>query len=125
MDNTPAQVVAAPKAGDMAIILRRVAEGNDPMEGARILEKASKSSLVSKTQRTTISGLPAARTPGLGLGVTVDLIWIAHGGLIYRSAVSRRRQGLKPCGHSLITCRKASVLFLRTNAIPFAKNVFA
>ena len=99
VDNTPAQVVAAPKAGDMAIILRRVAEGNDPMEGARILEKASKSSLVSKTQRTTISGLPAARTQVSDSGVTVDLIWIAHGGLIYQIgglAKTARFEALRP-----------------------------
>ncbi len=84
VDNTPAQVVAAPKEGDMAIILRKVAEGNDPMEGARILEKASKSSVVSKTRTTTISGLPAARTQISDSGVAVDLIWIAHGGMIYQ-----------------------------------------
>lgn len=84
VDNTPAQVVAAPKDGDMAVILRTVAKGNDPMEGARILENANKSSVVSKSRTTTINGLPAARTQVSDSGVTVDLIWVAHGGMIYQ-----------------------------------------
>ena len=99
VDNTPVHVAAAPKAGDMAIVLRAVAEGNDPMEGAHALENASKTSLVSKTQRTTIRGLPAARTQVSDSSVTVDLIWIAHGGMIYQIgglAKTSRFEAMRP-----------------------------
>ena len=61
VDNTPVQLAAAPKDGGMAVVLRAVAQGNDPLEGARALEKASKSTL-PQNRATTINGLPAART---------------------------------------------------------------
>lgn len=87
VDNTPIQLAAAPKDGDRAVIVRAVAEGSDPMDGARALEKAAKSSsLVSKTTPTTINGLPAARTQVGDSKLTVDLTWIAHGGKIYQIA---------------------------------------
>ncbi|HEX5550311.1 MAG TPA: M48 family metallopeptidase, partial [Nitrospira sp.] len=43
VDNTPVQLASAPKDGGIAVVLRAVAQGNDPLEGARALEKASKS----------------------------------------------------------------------------------
>ena len=85
VDNTPVQLASAPKDGGKAVVLRAVAEGNDPLDGARALEKASKSSL-PKTQTTTINGLPAARTQVGDSKVTVDLTWIAYGGMIYQFA---------------------------------------
>jgi len=85
VDNTPVQLASAPKEGGKAVVLRAVAEGNDPLDGARALEKASKSSL-PKTQTTTVNGLPAARTQVGDSRVTVDLTWIAYRGMIYQIA---------------------------------------
>jgi len=86
VDNTPVQLASAPKEGGKAVVLRAVAEGNDPLDGARALEKASKAPLLSKTQTTTINGLRAARTQVGDSRVTVDLTWIAYGGMIYQIA---------------------------------------
>ena len=86
VDNTPVQLASAPKDGGKAVVLRAVAEGNDPLDGARALEKASKAPLMSKTQTTTINGLPAAKTQVGDSRVTVDLTWIAYGGMIYQFA---------------------------------------
>jgi predicted Zn-dependent protease len=85
VDNTPVQLVSAPKDGGTAVVLRAVAEGNDPLDGARALEKASKSSL-PKVQTTTINGLSAARTQVGDSKLTIDLTWIAHGGMVYQIA---------------------------------------
>lgn len=85
VDNTPVQLASAPKEGGKAVVLRAVAEGNDPLDGARALEKASKSSL-PKTQTTTVNGLPAARTQVGDSRLKVDLTWIAYGGMIYQIA---------------------------------------
>ena len=86
VENTPVQLAAAPKDGGKAVVLRAVAEGNDPLDGVRALEKASKSSLLEKTQTTTVNGLPAAHTQVGDSRVTVDLTWIAYRGLIYQIA---------------------------------------
>jgi len=86
VDNTPIQLASAPKDGDRAVVLSSVAEGNDPMEGAKALEKAAKSPLPSKPQPTRINGLPAARTQLGDSKLTIDLTWIAHGGKIYQIA---------------------------------------
>jgi predicted Zn-dependent protease len=86
VDNTPVQLASAPKEGGKAVVLRAVAEGNDPLDGARALEKASKAPLLSKTQTTTINGLQAARTQVGDSRLTVDLTWIAYGGMIYQIA---------------------------------------
>ena len=86
VDNTPVQLASAPKDGDKAVVLRAVAKGNDPLEGVRALEKASKASLMSKTQTVTINGLPAAKTQVGDSRVTVDLTWIAYGGMVYQIA---------------------------------------
>ncbi len=67
-------------------MFRAVAEGNDPLDGVRALEKDSKTSLLSKTQTTTINGLPAARTQVGDSRLTVDLTWIAYGGMVYQIA---------------------------------------
>jgi predicted Zn-dependent protease len=85
VDNSPVQLASAPKDGGTAVVLRAVAEGNDPLDGARALEKASKSSL-PKIQSTTVNGLPAARTQVGDSKLTVDLTWIAYGGMIYQIA---------------------------------------
>lgn len=85
LENTPQQVVAVAPDKEAAVLLGAVAEGHDPMEGARGLDKASKSSVSARTQRTTINGLPAAHTQLEAEGkVGLDFTWIAHGGLIYQ-----------------------------------------
>jgi len=86
VDNTPVQLAAAPKDGGKAVVLRTVAEGNDPLDGVRALEKASKSQLMAKTQTTTINGLPAAKTQVGDSRLTIDLTWLAYGGMIYQIA---------------------------------------
>jgi predicted Zn-dependent protease len=63
-----------------------VAEGNDPLDGVRALEKASKSQLMAKTQTSTINGLPAAKTQVGDSRLTIDLTWLAYGGMIYQIA---------------------------------------
>lgn len=85
LENTPQKVVAVAPDKQAAVILGAVAEGNDPMEGARALDKATKSSVSGRARRTTINGLPAAHMQLEAEGkVGLDLTWIAHGGVIYQ-----------------------------------------
>ena len=79
-------MAAAPKDGGTAVVLRAAAEGNDPLDGVRALEKATKTSLLSKTQTTTNNGLPAAKTQLGDSRLTIDLTWLAYGGMIYQFA---------------------------------------
>jgi predicted Zn-dependent protease len=85
VDNTPVQLASAPKDGGKAVVVRAVAASHDPLDGARALEKASKSSLPN-IQTTTVNGLPAARTQAGDSRLTADLTWIAHGGMVYQIA---------------------------------------
>lgn len=100
LENTPQQVAAAAPDGDVLVLFRAVAEGNDPMDGARALEKASKSPVVAQTQQTTIGTLPAARTQvGVDSKVKIDLTWVAHAGRIYQVAgiaPTRRFDAVRP-----------------------------
>jgi predicted Zn-dependent protease len=85
LENTPQKVLAVAPDKEAALVLGAVAEGNDPMAGARALDKVTKSSVSGRTQRTTINGLPAAHTQLEAEGkVGLDLTWIAHGGVIYQ-----------------------------------------
>lgn len=86
LENSPQKIVAGAPDGEAAVIVGAAAEGNDPLDGARALEKATKSSdIVAKTQPVTIGGLPAAHTQIEAEGrVKLDITWIAHGGLIYQ-----------------------------------------
>lgn len=84
-DNTPEKIVAAAPNGDAAVVVGAVAEGTDPLEGAREVEKKTKTDVVAKTEKTTIGDLPAAHTQIEEDGnVTLDITWIAYGGLIYQ-----------------------------------------
>lgn len=86
-ENTPEQVAAASPDGEALIVLRAVAQGNDPMDGARALEKESKSPVVGKTTMTRVGNLSAARTElDVDSKVTLDLTWVAHEGMIYQIA---------------------------------------
>jgi len=86
LENSPEKIVAGAPDREAAVIVGAAAEGNDPLDGARALEKATKSSdIVAKTQPVTIGGLPAAHTQIEADGrVKLDITWIAHGGLIYQ-----------------------------------------
>jgi predicted Zn-dependent protease len=84
-ENTPQKIVAAAPNGDAAIIVGAVAKGTDPLDGARQVEKKTKSDVVAKTEKMTIGDLPAAHTQIKADGnVTLDITWIAYGGLIYQ-----------------------------------------
>jgi predicted Zn-dependent protease len=85
LENTPQKVVAVAPDKEAAVVLGALAEGDDPMEGARALDKATKSNVSGRTLRTTINGLPAAHTQLEAEGkIGLDVTWIAHGGLIYQ-----------------------------------------
>jgi predicted Zn-dependent protease len=86
IENSPKKIVAVAPDGDAAVVLGASAEGNDPLDGARAVEKATKSSdIVSKTEPLTVNGLSAAHTQiEADSGVTLDLTWIAHEGVIYQ-----------------------------------------
>jgi predicted Zn-dependent protease len=88
LENSPQKIVAVAPDGAAAVIVGAAAEGNDPLDGARAVEKATKSSdIVSKTQPVTIGGLQAAHTQIEADGrVKLDITWIAYGGLIYQVA---------------------------------------
>ncbi|HEY6640018.1 MAG TPA: M48 family metalloprotease [Nitrospiraceae bacterium] len=93
-ENTPEKLVSAAPNGEGAVLVAAVAEGTDPMDGAREVEKKTKSDVVAKTEKLTIGGLPAAHTQIKADGkVTLDITWIAYGGLIYQVA------GLAPTKH--------------------------
>ncbi|HYM87478.1 MAG TPA: M48 family metalloprotease [Nitrospiraceae bacterium] len=103
-DNTPQKIVAAAPNGEGAVLVGAVAEGTDPMDGAREVEKKTKSDVVAKTEKLTIGDLPAAHTQIKADGkVTLDITWIAHGGLIYQvagMAPTRQFDTLQPLFHS-------------------------
>lgn len=86
IQNSPQNIVAGAPEGEAAVIVGAAAEGNDPLDGARAVEKATKSSdIVSKTQPVTIGSLSGAHTQIEADGrVKLDITWIAHGGLIYQ-----------------------------------------
>lgn len=104
LENTPQQIAAASPDGEALIVLRAVAKGNDPMEGARALENESKSSVVEKTTPATIGNLPAARTQlEVDSKVMLDLTWVAHSGMIYQIAglaPKKRFDSLRPKFHT-------------------------
>jgi predicted Zn-dependent protease len=104
VQNTPVKVVAVAKEGDMAAVLQAVAEGNDPMDGARAVDEGGKSNIASKTRRTTIGGLPAAQTRIEDSKASILVTWIAHGGLIYQVAglaPTRRFNSAEPTFHEV------------------------
>ncbi|MDH4328057.1 MAG: M48 family metalloprotease [Nitrospira sp.] len=86
IQNSPRKIIAAADAGEAAVVLGAVAEGNDPLDGAKLLEKNSeRTDIVSGTSLTNIGGLPAARTQLSAEGkAMLDVTWIAYGGLIYQ-----------------------------------------
>jgi len=101
VQNSPQKIVAAAADGEAAVVMGTVAKGDDPLEGARLLEKnGGQKGIGSKTSRTTINGLPAARTELHADGkVMIDLTWIVYEGLVFQIAgltESKRFDALKP-----------------------------
>ncbi|HSF05181.1 MAG TPA: M48 family metalloprotease [Methylomirabilota bacterium] len=87
VENTPRRVVAVAPDQETAVLFRAVATGDDPLEGARLVEKALKTPVVATTQTLKINGLPAAHTQLEVEGkVGVDLTWIAHRKVVYQVA---------------------------------------
>jgi predicted Zn-dependent protease len=84
-ENTPQRIASAAPDKEAAVVLGTAGKGTDPLDGARALEKALKTDVVSKTAKFTIGDLPAARTriPGGG-GVDLEITWIAYNGTIYQ-----------------------------------------
>ena len=106
LENSPQKIIAAAPDGEAAVVLGTVAEGKDPLDGARAVEKATKSTdIVSKTQTTTINGLSAAHTQLEAEGrVKLDITWIAHEGLIYQVvglAPTKKFDSLQTVFHSV------------------------
>ena len=94
IQNTPKRVAAVAPDGGAAVVLGAVAEGTDPLDGARAIEAASKTAVVTHAKSTRIGNLPAARAVLEGdAKVKIDLTWIAHAGLVYQIAGFAPRTG--------------------------------
>jgi predicted Zn-dependent protease len=87
-ENAPEKIVAVAPKGDAAVVLEVAAKGNDPVEGARALDKVKHTDLATHTKSITINGLPAVRAVVPADGKAhIEITWIAHGGLIFQLAV--------------------------------------
>lgn len=86
--NTPHQVAAAAPDGSAIIMLSSVGDSDDPLDGARAFEQATKSSVVDKTQPAASRTLKAARTRLVVRSkdgdLSVEIAWVAHGGHVYQ-----------------------------------------
>ena len=74
---------------EILIMLALVAEGTDPIAGAKVASRTLEIDLVSDAQLGILNGLQAARTQAQITGENgeiqmLELTWIAHGGLIYQ-----------------------------------------
>lgn len=100
LKNQPRLVAAVAPDGEALVALKAIGKGDDPLDAARALEKASGSPLVAHTQAMTIGGLRAARTQlRTDHRLVVDLTWIAHAGRIYQLtgiAPLNRFDGVRP-----------------------------
>ena len=70
-------------------MLALVAEGTDPIEGAKVASQKLETDLVTDARLGTVNELQAAKnqaqiTTGEGETQKMELTWIAHGGLIYQ-----------------------------------------
>jgi predicted Zn-dependent protease len=80
--NTPATAIAMQPAGRAAVALQLVAEGDDPMKGAR--EDGVDDKLARQATQRTISGLPAVQLVGQDRDTRLHLTWIAHQHHVFR-----------------------------------------
>jgi predicted Zn-dependent protease len=82
--NTPATAIAMQPNGRAAVALQLVAEGDDPVKGAR--EDGVDDKHVRQATRRTISGLPAVQLIGQDRDTRIHLTWIAHQHHVFRVA---------------------------------------
>ncbi|MDN5940255.1 MAG: M48 family metalloprotease [Nitrospira sp.] len=99
-ENAPDQIVAIAPDKDAAVVLKAVAKGDDPLEGARALDKVNHTDVAAQAKSITINGLPAARAvvPTDGRA-HAEVTWIAHDGLIFQFVVvssSERFKAFQP-----------------------------
>ena len=87
-ENNRAQASAVAPDQQGFMTMEVVAQGDDPLIGAKIVQEASRASVPPPTERLTVGGLPAARTRLRGRTdtreVTALLAWIAYKGRIYQ-----------------------------------------
>ncbi|HEY6287916.1 MAG TPA: M48 family metalloprotease [Nitrospiraceae bacterium] len=93
-ENAPEKIVAVAPKGDAAVVLEVAAKGDDPLDGARALDKAKHIDIATRVESITINGLPAARAVvPTDDRAHAEVTWIAHGGLIFQLvAVSSTEQ---------------------------------
>jgi len=111
VQNGRAQIASAPPDGSAVILLQVVESGNDPLSGARALEKAAGTSLSSRAERFTVNELPAARTrvsADADQGkVGIDFVWIAHGGHVFQIAGITALRRIEQYGPTFDTVAKS------------------
>ena len=99
-DNTPQKIVSAAPDGEAAVVVGTAGKGTDPLDGARAVEKALKTDILSKTTTFSIGELQAARARiAADGGLDLEITWIAHGGTIFQLvgiAPSRQFDQFKP-----------------------------
>lgn len=85
--NEPGSVAAAPESGEALCLFQLVANGDDPLEPAKVVAKELGFG-VGNIERLRIAGLTAARTETLARTsqgkVAVQFTWVAHRGLVYQ-----------------------------------------
>ncbi len=87
--NSSAFVGAKAPNEETFVMLALVAEGADPMEGAKVASKKLQTDLVTNARLGTVNGLPAAKNQAQFTGddgeiQKMELTWIAYGGRIYQ-----------------------------------------
>ena len=87
--NSDGFVGAKSRDEEMFLMLALVADGTDPIEGAKAASQVLESDLVADAILGTVNGLQAAKnqlqlTGGEGEIQKMELTWIAYGGLIYQ-----------------------------------------
>ncbi len=84
------QVDAVASDRSALVAVGTVAAGDDPLAGARALQKASRSPVLDHTQPSTVGDLKAARTRVQARDdsgeAALNFAWIAHAGRIYQIA---------------------------------------
>jgi len=86
--NSRANVIGVAPDRTALLVLDGVAAGDDPLVGARALEKASGAPVVKQTEPLMLGDLKAARTRLRARGedgeLDLNLAWIAHDGHVYQ-----------------------------------------
>jgi len=87
-ENGASYVAGATRDGTIGMIVTVAASGDDPAAGVRAFEKEIGQPLLTRIERTTIGGLPAARMSGSaesgGRRIAVELWWVAIAGRVFR-----------------------------------------